>query len=429
MRIKTLSEKPWKWTLMTIAVCFVILEANPGSPYPSMSVPTGSEETLVAHWLSETGTIANPYAVPSGPTAIVPPVYPALYAGLVKVFGYNIGTLWLLWILNFMFVSTALGLLPLITHRMGLGLYPGTIGASLGAVFLHIHIDTNWNVFLSTCLCVVLFTQLVNKPTDKSAIYLGLSLGLLILAQPAFATMAAPWSLLWLYDHAKLIKRFVIIGGMATLVVLPWIVRDYIQLGHPIFIRDGLGLELYSSNSFDAAPSFDENMKNGNRMKYSPNSNPSVAKDLVKAGEYNYFQERQRLALDWIKHNPRQFSVLTAKRFRLFWFPTPDPLVCLTGIRCYGPWLLTVLSFPGLWILYKRNKRVSLMLGTTLILYPMLYYFVQFDVRYRYPIYWVSLLLAGITLTELHNSTSRRNHEHKRNDRSRVVDKMSQAYL
>src|ERR1700731_1452887 len=117
MSIKTLSQKPWKWTLITIAICFVILEANPGSPFPSMSVPSGNEETLVAHWLLETGTIANPYAMPSGPTAIVSPVYPVLYAGFIMVFGYNIGALWLLWILNFMFVSTALGLLPVITHR------------------------------------------------------------------------------------------------------------------------------------------------------------------------------------------------------------------------------------------------------------------------------------------------------------------------
>lgn len=285
---------------------------------------------------------------------------------------------------------------------MGLGLAPGTIAALLGAIFLHIHIDTNWGVFLATFLCVLVFVQLVRAPAiTRQAVVLGLSLGLLIFTQPAFSLLLFPWPLIWLYGHPQMARRFVLVIALAALVVTPWIIRNYRQFGEFIFVRDGFGLELYISNNFDAAPSFNENMRNGSHMKLHPNLNTNIARDLQREGEYNYFQGRKKLALAWISANPFQFLLLTFKRITLFWFPAPDPLTLITGIRSYGPWLVTLLSFPGLWFLYQGNKRAALLLGTALLLYPAVYYVVQFDVRYRYPIYWVSLMLAGIAIAHI----------------------------
>jgi hypothetical protein len=383
-----------KVTITVILACFILLVVNPGSPLPNLSYRGGEVMDGVMSLLHN-GTVS----APSGrPTAFVSPVYPALYASVIRLCGDTSSTLWIMWLVNFLFIAVALGLLPLTSHKMGFGLYPGIVAAFLGVVGLHLHVDTNWEVFLATLLSVAVFAQLTYKPTTKRAVFLGLSLGLLIFTQPAFSLLLLPWSFIWLYGHPQMVRRIVLVGGLAALVITPWLVRNYRQFGEFIFIRDGFGLELYVSNNADAAPSFNENMTNGSHMKYHPNLNARIARDLAQAGEYNYFQSRKKLAVAWIEANPSRFSLLTLKRIRLFWFPTPDPLTRPEGVLRYCPWLVTALSVFGLWLLYRDNRRAALLLGTALTLYPLVYYVVQFDVRYRYPIYWMSLLLAGIAV-------------------------------
>src|SRR5260370_40939683 len=105
-----------------------------------------------------------------------------------------------------------------------------------------------------------------------------------------------------------------------------------------------------------------------NRCLYllPPDWNPIVARDLLQSGEYKYFQDQQRLALTWIVANPKQFVILTVQRFILFWFPLPDPSIRNTTYRGYGSWLVTLLSIPGLWLLYLCNKRAAAILATVL---------------------------------------------------------------
>jgi hypothetical protein len=203
-----------------------------------------------------------------------------------------------------------------------------------------------------------------------------------------------------LYGKPHAMRRIAFVGGLAVLVVTPWMVRNYYQLGAVIPVRDGLGLELYISNNECAAPSYEENQTNGCHALTHPNGNPSIDQEIVQMGEYKFFQNRKRLALTWIVTNPWKFARLTFSRFSLFWLPQPDPLVKTTmGILSYVPWLITLQTIDGLYFLFKRNKRAAVLIGSAFILYPVVYYVVQFDVRYRYPIYWMSLVLAGIGFT------------------------------
>src|SRR5258706_1891229 len=94
-----LKNNPICYKLAVIACCFIVLEANPGSPFPSMAVPSGGEATSVAWSLVNYESFSDPFApTKTGPTAIVAPVFPFLYAGIMKIFGYNINTMWGIWL-------------------------------------------------------------------------------------------------------------------------------------------------------------------------------------------------------------------------------------------------------------------------------------------------------------------------------------------
>jgi len=59
------------------------------------------------------------------------------------------------------------------------------------------------------------------------------------------------------------------------------------------------------------------------------------------------------------------------------------------------------LSIPGLILMARRREPVGIYLLTVLLLYPPMYYITIADVRYRYPVLWVSALAAGYCGAEL----------------------------
>jgi hypothetical protein len=54
-----------------------------------------------------------------------------------------------------------------------------------------------------------------------------------------------------------------------------------------------------------------------------------------------------------------------------------------------------VLSIPGLLVMMRRRNEFTMFTGFVLLVYPMMYYIVVSDVRYRLPVLWLSLLPAA----------------------------------
>jgi hypothetical protein len=67
-----------------------------------------------------------------------------------------------------------------------------------------------------------------------------------------------------------------------------------------------------------------------------------------------------------------------------------DKRTLVTGIFMS---LVTVLSLLS--ILWRPSPGFSI-LAAGLLCYPVAYYLVQLEQRYRYPVYWMSALLAGV---------------------------------
>jgi hypothetical protein len=58
-------------------------------------------------------------------------------------------------------------------------------------------------------------------------------------------------------------------------------------------------------------------------------------------------------------------------------------------------WLVTALSVPGLFLMVLKREPVSAYVLTVLGIYPLMYYIVLIDMRFRFPTIWLSLLPAG----------------------------------
>jgi hypothetical protein len=187
------------------------------------------------------------------------------------------------------------------------------------------------------------------------------------------------------------------------LMTAPWAFRNMIELRALVPMRDDAGIELYVSYNDCAPYSFRENMRFSCIQRFHPNSSVEEARAVRALGEYRYNRNRLRKALEWIRLHPMKSVGLTGERAWFFWFPSED------GLRGYGEQrtrmlalhLLTVASLFGLYRLLKPRTAPRTFVLFWVGLFPLIYYFVQFEYRYRYPILWTTWLLAAEGLLQL----------------------------
>lgn len=113
-------------------------------------------------------------------------------------------------------------------------------------------------------------------------------------------------------------------------------------------------------------------------------------------GEVEYNRRKMSQALAWISGHPASFLRLTLRRIFYFWFPHPE-----FGPYAYSIWLVTALSFTGLALMMARRTPAAAAVLAVWLVFPLIYYVVQSDPRFRYPILWLSLLCAGYALRAL----------------------------
>ena len=122
----------------------------------------------------------------------------------------------------------------------------------------------------------------------------------------------------------------------------------------------------------------------------------------MELGEIKYNALRLREARRWISSHPARFIKLSVMRFIAFWMPTENlnnPYASGRHLERVVIYLITLLSVFGLVILCQRDIKSGVLLISCLTVFPLVYYIVQFEYRYRYPIMWVTFLLGAMPLT------------------------------
>jgi hypothetical protein len=363
----------------------------------------GREMVALARNLARHGSFANPFqAAATGPSANQPPLYPFFLAGLMRLFGDTLVFAWVATLAAILIQALHAALLP----RLSLLLYDDAktgIHAAILSIFA-LRVMPDWDAtFTATglmgfCLASAWLFRRNASPSRSGAIH-GMLAGVLLLLNPASILVSAPWTLFLLLRRKLPLKRIpafstAFVVGLG-LVSMPWMVRNYMQAG--VFaIKDNFGITLYASNNPCAKSSLWASLGVCHDANH-PNTSLPEARELTGLGEAEYDRRRAAAAIQWMAQNPRRFCTLTLRRAFEFWFPAPaPPLYCI-----YAVWIVTALSIPGLWLAAAKRIPAAWFTMAVALVYPMMYYVVVSDVRYRTPILWLSLLCAGYALSRL----------------------------
>jgi hypothetical protein len=353
------------------------------------------EIQAVAVSLVTQGTFADPYAMPTGPTAHMPPAYPALLALIYRLFGLTMTAGYVAWLLRLAASATMVAMLPWLAHRVGLGAEAGVVGGLAAAIVPRwpLGVEHPAAVLLGLLLVWTLVRWRSERPSAGGALLLGLAWGAAFHVTPSLLTVWVGLLLVELWRDRR--SRAWTLAGSTVLGVLvacaPWTLRNHAAFGELFFVRSNFGLELRMGNHDGAVADLDVlDRLEGDSMRH-PRSNAAEARLVAELGELEYMRRAGREALEWIRENPKRYSVLTGQRVVHFWFgSSSDPW------RAVGSTVITLLAALGLlrsWRSLSPGARAVLVVP--IVTYPLVYYLVAYTPRYPVPLSAVLLVLAG----------------------------------
>jgi hypothetical protein len=363
---------------------------------PGFGFGRGNEMVSIARNLAATGTYGNPFPpAVTGPTAVVPPLYPVFLAGLIRLFGLSPLFVLVAELANVLVNAWIAALMPRLSRIFYEGPVPGVFAGVLW--LFSMRLLPQWDVSY-TVLGLVLFLLLSSATIERTsraplwASLAGLIAGLLTLANPATGLVSMPW-LLYLvlsrrvpFQHA--LRYASVLVAVIGLCNLPWVIRNY-TIWHEPVLRTNFGMTIYSSNNDCAQSSLFQNMANGCYQSTHPVLSEKESTLLKDLGELEYDRKRTADTFAWIRSHPNRFRQLTVSRVLEFWFP--DGL----NETLYAFWLSTILFVPGVIAMARRREPITAFVLFVSLLYPLMYYTVVSCDRYRYPILWASQLPAG----------------------------------
>ena len=342
------------------------------------------EPTKVALSLANHGSFADPFLIPTGPTAHVAPAFPLILSIVYRMFGDGVAGETAKRFLSCFISSLQYALMPWLAGVFGLPRSVGLAAALFGAVLPLQRYAESASSWESPWVAVLLmFLAAMTSARRVHAwfrvIWYGAVWGLALLFAPTLASVYVGF--FWLLrKHWRAIAISVLI---TMLCLAPWAYRNKRQLGSWIWLTDNLGLELSISNDAGSASRMDANLTAGYFDHFHPSRSEVEALKVRQLGEVEYNRRRFAQALHWIADHPIQFCKLTAARAFYFWFP---------GIYLA---LVTLLAFAGLFHTFRTEPKTAAILAAIWIAYPLIFYIVQFDRRYRHPIEWSILLMAA----------------------------------
>ena len=338
----------------------------------------------------------NPYPVSTGPTALFTPGCPLVLAGIYRFFGSGELAEAVTNCVNAILASAVFALLPLLSWFLGLPLRIGVLAALAGAMF-PVYLLNEFRSIQSVtgAFCLVMLSLLAawtwkngRALSARLGMATGAAWGLALLFAPNLLLIGVLWMAITLVRLGARALRFAAVVSAVVLAILsPWVIRNEIQLGAPIVTRSNLGLELWIANNDTSGVSYGSNEIS--HELYQPFINRSEAAQMARVGEATYMHKKMELASDWIERHPQRFAALTAMRVMQFWLP-----ITFRKSQTAILWTLTIAGAIGAFFAWRTNRTAFWLLGSIWLAYPLVYYLVQLDNPYRYPIYWSVLLMA-----------------------------------
>ncbi len=406
-----LSRSPsrWLWTtfLLALTIRMFVVAAN------YRDVAYGSSDFNLFGW--EMGWTArsiflgqgfsSPFQQFTGPTALVPPLYPYLLAGIFKLFGlYTAKAAFVTLGLNALYSSLACLPIYFFTRNsldsraarivsLAWAIYPFAIYFSAGRV---------WDYALTSLLfcCCLLLAQKLHLRGPLAWLGFGLLYGLATLSNPSIVSMLPFLLLIALYKVRRVGGRWFTRGLIASAAFLavcaPWAIRSERVMHAHFFLRDGYWAEFYAGNNGDTF--------NSNAEWAHPASNPAEMKKYAAEGEIAYMAEKHVLAANWVSHHKLFFAGLCVRRAMRFWagfwsfsaaYLAKEPFdIPNTPFSIF----LTFFMIRGLWRWWREDAGAALPYLLAVLIFPLPYYLSHTSADYRQPIEPIIVLLVCVGL-------------------------------
>jgi len=357
------------------------------------------EAVKIAISLAQHGAFADPYYIPTGPTAHTAPIYPALIAPFYALLGDSDRADLARFAFNAVIASVGYALLPLLAEALGIGWWTGMLAGLAGSLIPLHHWPECLGLFENTCTGVFLELATLHllrflragSLAAAGAARAGLLWGLGILLSPTVVVVLAAFPVIaWrkLRPSPRAAVGFAVVFTAALLAVLsPWVFRNWKQELGLCVVRDDLGLELFVSNHDGATAVAEQNFADPYWREVHPHVSLAAATELKSIGERAFERRKLSQAIDWIRTHPRQFAGLTLQRIVRFWFPAMPRFE-------WAFWAVTVLAAAG-WIrMFQRVRFAAIVLAAVLLPYSAVFSVIETSVRYQHPIWWCLVLLA-----------------------------------
>ena len=346
---------------------------------------------------------SSPFLPFTGPTALVPPLYPYFIAGVEKLFGlYTAQSAFV--ILSINSLLSALTTIPVyFSTRVVLRERVARVAAMIWAVYpfaVYFSAGRVWDYALTGLLLSLCFWWAQKLHRQRPMLWLGYGAlcGVAALSNPTVLSVIVPLTLIALHRTRQEARPWLQRGVCASLVGLalcaPWAIRNERAFHQPTFLRDGFWLEFYAGNNGDTFES--------NPGWAHPASNPVEMKRYEALSEAGYMAEKRALGLKFVKQHPGSFAKVTLRRVFSFWTgfwslnkryleqdPTelPDFFYCTT---------VSLLAFWGARRWWKSDRRAVLPYLAALAVFPLTYYVTHTTPDYRQPIEPIIVVLAVV---------------------------------
>jgi hypothetical protein len=344
-----------------------------------------NESSHIASALVAGSGFSSPYPnVPIAATAQQPPLYPLILAGIFRLLGTcTISAAWAAVALNIL----AGALTAVLLYHVGNVYFNETVGLvaawvwALPWMYRALAFSTSLSSPYLAALGLTALLLLLPKvlKADRGWFLLGIFAGLLVLLQATFLAVLALYGVWLAFSKARSPRMLLALAGLCLMLV-PWTIRNYVQLGRLVPIRDNFGLELWLGNRPGMQGTVDYHGD-------FPDHDPST---YARLGEVRFMDAKLQEAKQFIARDPISFLERCLRRSVEFWYVPYSPR-----------WIVvSLLAWVGAVFAWKR-KGIAVLLTVPLLAFPPVYYVTHTFPTYRHPIDPVIILLAAYAMVEI----------------------------
>lgn len=361
---------------------------------------------LVARSIVSGHGFGNVFAPSTGATAVLPPVYSYLLAGIFEIFGIETKAS-VLAALSLNSLLSALTCIPgFLLAKKGFGervaKWAGW-GWAFSPYGVYYGADWAWSTCLVTLQLAWLFWwawRLEDSSRTRDWLLFGLFGGFAALTEPVVLSVVpllALWSLYRRYRGNQSWSIPLLAGALGALAIMsPWLVRNYENFHKFIPVRSGFGLELYIGNNGYSTRWVNSSLH--------PNHNDAELSEYERVGEVAYMDHKMRQATAYIHAHPAWFLWMTCRRALYMWtgywsfsheYLKDEPL---DPPNIFVDTTMTVLALLGLRRVFRRDPALGMRFVIVFLFFPLAYYFSHPETYYFRPVDPLVVILAAVTV-------------------------------